>query len=161
MKKKEKLFCSFYSQSLNLRSSAFNAGYRKNSEQCALKLIEREDVKKEIKKQMKSNNAGNYSDIVQGLKRLAFGSVSDAVKLVFSEREKIDDEFIESLDLFNVSEIKFQKTGSIEMKFQDRLKALSLLSELEEKDESDSALPFYKALEKSAQQLKFEGDEDE
>lgn len=161
MKKKEKLFCRYYAQSLNLREAANKAGYKKNSERAAVNLTEREDIKKEIRRKLKSENENGFSCISAGLKRLAFGSVSDAMKLVFADREQLSDEFIESLDLFNVAEIKFQKTGAIEVKFADRLKALTLLSELEESDETDTALPFYKALEKSAQRLNTAEDYDE
>jgi hypothetical protein len=161
MKKKEKLFCRFYAKSLNLHEAARKAGYRTNAEKTALKLTEREDIRKEIKRQLKKDDENNLSCISAGLKRLAFGNVSDAIKLIFAQREQIDDEFIESLDLYNVSEIKFQKSGSIEIKFADRIKALTLLSQLQNGDDTDSALPFYKALEKSAEKLDKVGYDDE
>ena len=65
-----------------------------------------------------------------GLKRLAFGSCRDAVTLAFAE-ELPPAEIIGKLDLFNVSEIKRDKGGGVEIKLFDRLKALEKLYELE------------------------------
>ena len=157
MNEKEKLFCALYAKSLDLKQAAYKAGYKRNSEKNALKLTERKDIKAEIKRLLSKESANNTSFAAAGLKRLAFGSVEDALKLIFADREQIDEEFLKGLDLFNVSKIKFQKTGAIEIEFADRLKALNLLSDLSSAEESDSALPFYKALEKSAQQLRESG----
>lgn len=84
-----------------------------------------------------------------GLERLAFGSANDAVKLAFCDsEEKID---IDALDLFNVSEIKRQKGGTVEVKLFDRHRALELLSEIEaQKDADFSAENFFEALSESA-----------
>jgi phage terminase small subunit len=68
--------------------------------------------------------------VAAGLKRLAFGSCSDAVYLVFAD-ELPPAGVIEKLDLFNVSEIKRVKGGGVEVKLFDRLKALEKLFELE------------------------------
>lgn len=159
MKKKEELFCRYFAESLNLAEAARKAGYLIKSEKTAIELTEREDIKKEIKRRLSSAADNSFASVVSGLKRLAFGGVGDAIKLIFADREQIDDEFINSLDLFNVSEIKFQKTGGIEVKFADRLKALTLLSQLSESEQTDTALPFFKALEKSAENLKKYGGE--
>lgn len=157
MNEKEKLFCTLYAKSLDLKQAAYKAGYKRNSEKNALKLIERQDIKAQIKKLLSNQSANNISIATAGLKRLAFGSVEDALKLIFADREQIDEDFLKGLDLFNVSKIKFQKTGAIEIEFADRLKALKLLSDLSAGEDGDSALPFYKALEKSAEKLKESG----
>lgn len=69
-------------------------------------------------------------DIISaGLRRLAFGSCTDAVYLVFCD-ELPPPSVIEGLDLFNVSEIKRVKGGGVEVKLFDRLKALEKLFEL-------------------------------
>ena len=73
------------------------------------------------------SDSGN---IASGLNRLAFGSCSDAVYLLFSD-ELPPADVIGKLDLFNVSEIKRVKGGGVEIKFFDRLKALEKLFELE------------------------------
>lgn len=161
MTKKEKLFCRFYALGLNLKEAAAAAGFVKGAQKTAFALLDREDVRKEIRRSFKNAGTGEDNYISAGLKRLAFGSVSDAVKLIFTDREEVTGSFLEGLDLFNVSEIKFQKTGGIEIKFADRLKALTLLSELGERGEDDSALPFYKALERGAAALNGCGETDE
>ena len=68
--------------------------------------------------------------VAAGLKRLAFGSCTDAVYLVFAD-ELPPAEVIGKLDLFNVSEIKRVKGGGVEVKLFDRMKALEKLFELE------------------------------
>lgn len=67
--------------------------------------------------------------------------------------EDFSKESIEKMDLFNVSEIKRQKGGAIEVKFFDRLKALEKLSEISTKDEK-AAVSIYSAIEKSADALR-------
>lgn len=88
-------------------------------------------------------------DVTEGLRRLAFGEIQDAVSLLFETQEGII-ESLPKLDLFNVSEIKRVKGGGMEIKFFDRLKALERLGEALEGDNSKSAVSFYDALEKSA-----------
>jgi hypothetical protein len=61
--------------------------------------------------------------IWNGLERLAFGSINDAVFLVFSE-ELPPPSTIAKLDLFNVSELKRVKGGGVEVKIFDRQKAI-------------------------------------
>ena len=56
----------------------------------------------------------------------------------------------EAMELLNISEIKMPKSGGIEIKFFDRLKALEKLEEISHSSSGDSALPFYDALERSA-----------
>lgn len=153
MNEKEKLFCALYAGSLNLAEAAYRAGYKRNSEKTGLKLIERADIKEKILSHL-SEQQKQRAVVKAGLKRLAFGSAADAVRLIYADKEQVDEDFIKSLDLFNVSKIKFQKTGAIEIEFADRLKALNLLSSLSEAETEDSALPFYKALEKGARQLR-------
>ncbi|MBR5543910.1 MAG: hypothetical protein IKU66_00405 [Clostridia bacterium] len=84
-----------------------------------------------------------------GLQRLAFGSCADAVKLILSANQDTSPD-IDSLDLFNVSEIKFTCGKGMEIKFFDRLKALEKLSEISQSGKETGALSFYEALERSA-----------
>lgn len=153
LKEKEKLFCSYYSELRNARSAAAKAGYGILTQRNAAKLMNRKDIQKEIEK-LDKTKALVEQDVIAGYRQLAFGSVTDALKLVCSDSEPrgID---IETLDLFNISEIKKPKGGGLEIKFFDRLKALEHLEELSKIDSGDSsAMPFYRALEKSAEALK-------
>ncbi len=94
-----------------------------------------------------------------GYRRLAFGSCADAYKLLFSDDENSAPNF-ETLDLFNISEIKRPKNGGIEIKFFDRLKALEALGEMSADSETDKALPFYNVIEKSAAAIRGSNDGD-
>lgn len=156
MNEKEKLFCALYASGLNLAEAAYRAGYKRNSEKAGLRLLERTEIKEKISAILASQEK-ERAVVKAGLKRLAFGSAADAVRLIYAEREQVSEDFIKSLDLFNVSKIKFQKTGAIEIEFADRIKALGMLSQLSEAETEDSALPFYKALEKGAKSLKESG----
>lgn len=90
--------------------------------------------------------------VKQGLCDLAFGDITDALKLLYLS----DDEVLEclpKLKLINVSEIKRPKGGGMEIKFFDRIKACEKLSELTSV-KGDEGFSFYQALEKSAEDLR-------
>ena len=63
--------------------------------------------------------------VAEGYRRLAFGPVGDAVRLMLTE----EGEWIDcgKLDLFNLAEIKRGK-GTMELKFVSRLEALDRLA---------------------------------
>ena len=65
----------------------------------------------------------------------------------------------DSLDLFNVAEIKRPKGGGLEIKFFDRIKALEKLGDISEIAVQDAGQSFYEALEKSASTLSGEKSE--
>lgn len=88
-------------------------------------------------------------EVCEGLRRLAFGEIQDAVSLLFESEENVLLK-LDKLDLFNVSEIKRVKGGGMEIKFFDRLKALDKLLQVINTDDDRSA-SFYEALEKSVQ----------
>lgn len=97
--------------------------------------------------------------MTEGFRRLAFGDIQDAVKLLFETEENILSS-LPSLNLFNISEIKRQKGGGMEIKFFDRIKALEKLREITGADERQTALSFYDALEKSAGRISEKEKED-
>lgn len=100
-------------------------------------------------------------EVREGLRRLAFGEIHDAVLLLFADESRIMNE-LPDFNLFNVSEIKRPKGGGMEIKFFDRIKALEKLRDTES---SSSVQPFafYRALEESAKRAggAFDGAEDE
>lgn len=98
-------------------------------------------------------------EVSEGLRRLAFGEITDAVSLLFESEDVIIDR-LPQLNLFNVSEIKRVKGGGMEIKFFDRLKALEKLGQAVNADSSASALSFYSALEKSAAENTVNGADD-
>ena len=148
---KEQLFCRYYLQTGNYREAAARSGYPK-PEKTGLKLLSAKRISEAISKLKFPPTAS--SEVIGGLKRIAFGSISDAVALLFAEDLPAD---LDSLDLFCISEIKRPKGGGMEIKFFDRIKALEQLSVLTEKSAVDTAEPFYKALERSAQGLFSDG----
>ena len=110
-----------------------------------LKLLE----SKKVRRILKTASAGGLGSVqaLAGLRRLAFGRINDALKLL-SDDEPQD---VASLDLFNVSEIKRVKGGGMEIKFFDRLEALKRLLEITRSDsENESADRLFSALRDSA-----------
>ena len=84
----------------------------------------------------------------EGIRRLAFGDIRDAVRLLYTTSDDI--EILDSLDLYTVSELKRGKDGQLEMKFYDRLKALQYLMEAENGRGHEESRPLYEALKESA-----------
>ena len=95
--------------------------------------------------------------IEKGLSELAFGSCSDAIKLLFMSDEEIMQR-LPKLKLINISEIKRPKGGGMEIKFFDRIKALERLG-TDKISDSDSSISFYEALEKSANDSREKSDD--
>ncbi len=90
--------------------------------------------------------------MLTGYQRIAFGDVSDPVRLLFCE--EVAPRTLRNMDLFCVSEIKRPKGGGMEIKFFDRIRALQCMRELGE--EEGSPCEFYRALEAGAQALREE-----
>lgn len=147
---KEILFCTYYSLGRNGREAAVKSGYM-FPEKSALKLLRRKDIAEEIAHIDKQREA-TQKDIAIGYQRLAFGCISDAVCLLFSD--EVSPEKIEKMDLFNVSEIKRKKGGDIEIKFFDRLKALEKLQDLGSMRGNDEENSLFSAIEKGAKALR-------
>ena len=145
---KEKEFCRFYSVCGNHREAAARAGIA-FPDRAGLKLLQRQEIADEISVQKES--AGRIADASDGLRRIAFGSVADAVRLIFLNGEECPD--TDSLDLFMVSEIKRSGNGGIEIKFFDRLKALDMLMSSAPGCGEGSA-PFIDAIMKGAAAIK-------
>lgn len=61
--------------------------------------------------------------ILEALQKIALSKPNDAVTLALDPREQ----YVQGLDLWGVSEFKVSSTGSVEVKFADRVKAISLL----------------------------------
>ncbi len=146
--KREKLFCLNYAHLGNGREAAARSGYLLNPDATAAKLLSKKEILQEIEALTQSKKALSQEAAV-GLKRLAFGSVTDALRLIYCEEAPTVEELAQ-MDLFNVAEIKRPKSGGIEIKFFDRLKPLERLAEISEQQTLNSALPFYEALNKGA-----------
>lgn len=148
MTEKELLFCEGLSQGQSPGEAALKAGYRLFPEKAAKRLLRDKAVKAKCRKLTK--NALQLPSPAAGLRRLAFGSICDAVKLL--RNPEITDSEIEKMDLFSVSEIKKSSGGGMEIKFFDRLKALQMLADTERTDaESCDTKGFFDAIAKGAQ----------
>ena len=149
---KEDLFCRYYAETFNARESAIRAGFSVFPEKTAFKLLKRAEIRDRIREVCGISSELNGSSAEAGLRRIAFGSAADCLRLIFqSDEENLKQ--LDSLDLFLISEIKKPRDGCIEIKLFDRLKALEKLLQLNENSESGLAQPFYRALEESAAKL--------
>lgn len=146
--KKELLFCHCFAMCANAREAASKSGYA-SPEKAGMRLMAKKEIQEEIGKL--SLQKAEKKEIVCGLKRLAFGSVADCLKIILSDTDENFD--IENMDFFNIAEIKKPKGGGIEIKFFDRLKALEKLSVICESGDDSSSMPFYEAIRKSAKAL--------
>ncbi len=151
MNSKEGLFCEYYQATGNIREAAAKAGVRLMPERWGMKLLARPDIQQQLQA-IERRKLPERSGIA-GLKRIAFGSAADAVGLVLAS-EAPSALQLEAMDLFMISEIKRPKGGGIEIKFYDRLKALELLTQLQNGSERDEVAPFYQALHEGALRLK-------
>ena len=154
--KKQKLFCHLYLATRNAREAAAVMGAKK-PESAGLKMLADAAVKAEIERLCRGKRP--QGEAAQGLRRIAFGSIADAIRLL----QNWDDEMeIDKLDLFNVSEIKFSKSGGMEIKFFDRIKALERLAAIDSSAENEpSVAPFIDAVYKGAERLRgFEEQDD-
>ncbi len=146
--KKEIDFCRHYIRLRNPREAAIRSGFTLLPEHRGICLLSRKEIKDKITELEKELPATNNL-VSAGLQRLAFGSISDAIRLALSVNENVPPD-VDSLDLFNVSEIKITNGKGMEIKFFDRIKALERLSEISCDDRDNGALSFYKAIERSA-----------
>lgn len=94
-------------------------------------------------------NEEKRTEILDGYRKLAFGRVHDAVRLLFCE--ELSPQALRKMDLFNLAEIKRQKGGGMEIKFFDRIRALQCMQELAGTEDTLSG--FYQALSEGARAL--------
>ena len=135
---KEALFCEYLKILHSPREAAARAGYP-FPERSAVKLMKKAAVKRRI-----AESRAYTPEAADGLRRIAFGSIADAVWLC-ERGECPSREELEKLDLFMVSELKFTKGGGIEVKFFDRIKALDMLIN-QSASHGGKAEPFFRAL---------------
>jgi hypothetical protein len=82
----------------------------------------------------------------EGYRRIAFGKINDAVRLLLQKEPEPSE--LAKLDLYNVAEIKKRKEG-VEIRFYDRMQALECLRRLDESGAEQT--PLYRALMQSVQ----------
>lgn len=147
---REKQFCYNYVNTGNVQSAALKAGYKVNPEIVGTRLLCRQDVNDALDNIYKQKKKNLIYKAFNGYEKLAFGDISDAIKLVYSNDLSIKE--ISKMDLFNISEIKKPKDGSMEIKFFDRIKALEKLQQLNLNEEK-SEMSLYAALDRGAKAI--------
>ena len=131
-----------------------------NAEEAAARCWASRENQKQAALWLRTPEAQNYLDTIraagkrepgvqEGYRRLAFGSVADAVKLMFAPEDA--PPVIDGLDLFNISELRRTK-GGLEISFFDRLDALDRLAQQQAAEQHD-APGFYEAIRAGAAAL--------
>lgn len=143
---KEWQFCLNYVKSGDAEKAAVKAGYGKNALKMGNLLINKKNILAEIDKIYQQKRQNLLYKACCGYEKLAFGNITDAVKLLYSR--ELDVSSLKALDLFNVSEIKL-RDGALEIKFFDRLRALEKLQQMDFGDRAQAS-SFYEAIEKGA-----------
>lgn len=156
---REENFCRAFVCSREPRASAAKAGFALNPERAAIKLLNSRKIRERIA-QLEQERQARVAEVTDGYRRIAFGSVADAVRLILLD-EPPEEAELEKMDLTMVSDIKRPKGGGLEVKFFDRLKALDRLCELSNAVGENEGSDFFAALNKSARALHSEEDEGE
>ena len=141
MTAREKRFCELYSAGGDAVSAAAGAGYN-NPERSGVFLLSRDEINAEISRLYEKRLSNAKQKAYAGYERIAFGSVNDAVMLLFEGDSFMAD--TDGYDLFNVAEIKRPKEGALEIKFFDRLRALEKLEQYGQ--DSSGTSDFYNAI---------------
>lgn len=123
LKPKERLFCECFVSCGDAARAALRAGYRGAHDGEGLLCQER--ILREIERLVSLRSRIMAGMAESGYYRLAFGGISDALRLLYLDEPT--EEQLEKMDLFLISEIKKPKDGMLEIKFFDRLKALEKL----------------------------------
>ena len=151
LKKKELMFCHHYLKTGNPKEAAILSGYNSSPEAKAMWLLSRPEICQKIDELYSEKKRNFIYRAAIGYERLAFGNISDAIRLIFSE--KLNFAEIEKMNLFNIAEIKKPRDGALEIKFFDRLRALEKLEQIDTEENAVKNVQFYSALENSIQKL--------
>lgn len=157
---KEAMFCGFYLRLGDAAEAARQAGYpAKNAEQAAVRLLTRPTVREELERQCEQMRGQVEAEALAGLRRLALGSRNDAAYLATAVDVSLRE--LNALDLFGVAEIKQAKDGGCDIKFIDRLPALTLLLDYGRASRASQPGSLLDALEQSARALTAGGGQSE
>lgn len=93
----------------------------------------------------------NREELLKEIEDLAGCKVNDAVRLAFLGEEEREE--LGGLELSAITELKRSNSGTVEMKFIDRIAALQWLLEHVGQEEAPQAIKLYEALGKTAESL--------
>lgn len=134
-----RLFCIYYLVLGNAAEAALRAGFPpETAEREGLRLLQTPYCRRTLTELAAQPSLPMQSLVIAGLSRLAFGSASDAVKLVYADALP-PEASLSALDLFHVSEFKRVKGGGVEVKLFDRQRAMERLLELAGSADSSAA----------------------
>lgn len=143
LSEKELIFCYFFVETGNLRK-ALSIAKIDDPEKNLPRLMSNKMILDQISKNYENRrlNLGIKSEL--GYEKLAFNDITDCVRLMFMK--DINDFQNTNMNLFNISEIKRLKDGTMEIKFFDRIKALEKLQSIESSKSESDLLSFYDAI---------------
>lgn len=133
--KKERAFCVGFINSGDIAEAQAYSGVSDGGA-----LLCREEIRDELKRLSRVYNESVAYTASAGLKKLAMGDISDAVRLLYEDNP--DSDTLKNMNFFMISEIR-RKEGAMEIKFFDRIKALSQLTE---NSPVESGGSFYEAI---------------
>lgn len=129
---REKAFCGFFADTGDAAASAKKAGFRTDGSQRGDRLLSDGAIVEEINRLLSQKRGVLARLAAIGYQRLAFGSIADALRLLYMGEPEAKQ--LSEMDLFLISEIKRNKDGMLEIKFFDRMKALEKLENAARED---------------------------
>ena len=124
---RRRAFCVYMARGFPPEEAARKAGF--GAGDCGMQsaaLLGDAKVRRSIARLRKELSFGAPASLARaGLERIALGDAAGALPLLSGEGGPAS-----TADLFHVAEVRLPKGGGVEIKFCDRLKALSLLAEL-------------------------------
>ncbi len=100
----------------------------------------------------KTKAAQLREDVINGYRKLAFGENHDTLRLMFYDEPTLPAT-LDTMDIFNVSSIRRDKSGALEIKFYDRCDALEHLEAFCTTNEGrEGVKSFYEAIARSVEE---------
>ena len=122
---RQKLFCHWFALTHDAQGAAdrcFKAPEKREEALLLLQTPLAQDYLRQVEAAL--GGEGLTATAEEGYRRLAFGPVTDAVRLMFPTEDETPP--LEEMDLYNISKIS-QAKGGLEITFFDRLEALDRL----------------------------------
>ena len=123
---RQKLFCHWFALTRDAQGAADRCFRAPEKREEALRLLQTplaQDYLRQVEAAL--GGEGLTATAEEGYRRLAFGPVTDAVRLMFPTEDETPP--LEEMDLYNISKIS-QAKGGLEITFFDRLEALDRLA---------------------------------
>ena len=123
---RQKLFCHWFALTRDAQGAADRCFRAPEKREEALRLLQT-PLAQDYLRQVEAALGGECltATAEEGYRRLAFGPVTDAVRLMFPTEDETPP--LEEMDLYNISKIS-QAKGGLEITFFDRLEALDRLA---------------------------------